>query len=70
MDVHTTSFLVDSSLGLVLAGGSCKQRKERRGAIPLSSRDMARRTARGGTRLLRLGEVGFVAHDNGGEEKQ
>jgi hypothetical protein len=30
----------------------------RRGAIPLSSRDVAQRSARGAARLLHLGEVG------------
>jgi hypothetical protein len=57
-------------MGLVLSRGSCKRRKERRGAIPLSSRDVVRRMVRGAARLLRLGEVGFTARNNGEEEKQ
>jgi hypothetical protein len=47
-----------SASWVALAGGSCKRRKVRRGAIPLSSRDVAQRSARGAARLLRLGEVG------------
>jgi hypothetical protein len=49
-----------SASWVALAGGSCKRRKVRRGAIPLSSRDVVQKSARGAARLLRLGEVGSL----------